>query len=79
MDTKNLYEVVKKIIGPVNPIGETREDEARFLNLKLETELVNALLTDIDHVIPYKTREEYSMKKAGEFADKFFTEIGIVE
>jgi hypothetical protein len=35
------------------------------------------LLTDIDAVGPYRARQEYSMKKAGEYADKFLNRIGI--
>ena len=75
----NLYEVVKKLVGEINPVGETRIDDQRFENLKAMTELVDNLLGDIDRVIPNKDRAEYSMKRAGEFADKFFDKIGIVE
>ena len=74
-----IYDVVVKLIGPVNPIGETRTDDERFANLKMMTSLVDALLTDIDSVIPNKNRQEFSMKRAGKFADEFMTQIGIVE
>lgn len=75
-----LYEVVIKLIGPVNPVGETNKDEERFLNLQAMTELVDKLLTDID-TVAYKNREkvEFSRKRAGEFAKKFLDKIGIIE
>jgi hypothetical protein len=83
MDSENkmtLYEVVTKLIGQVNPIGETSEDNRRFNNLKIMTELTTLLLKDIDEVATAKNRYEYSMKRAGEFASKYLTnDLGIVE
>ena len=72
-----LHDVVKKLVGPINPIGETNEDGRRFENLKTMTDLVDRLLGDIDRVLSSKNRPEYSMKKAGEYADKFFDSLGI--
>jgi len=75
-----IREIVKKLVGPIDPVGETNEDNRRFENLKTMTELVDLLLTDIDYVtLENAHRVEYSMKRAGEFASKFFDQIGIVE
>jgi hypothetical protein len=74
-----LYDVVTKLIGPIRPVGETNTDDERYENLKVMTELIDSLLTDVDRIISCKERNEYSMKRAGEFADKFFHEIGIDE
>lgn len=71
----DLHEITKKLVGPINPIGESRTDEIRFENLKEVCGLVEALLSDIDKVIPNKRRQEGSMMKAGEYADRFFTLI----
>ena len=38
-------DVVKKLIGKINPIGETNTDNERFENLKAMCELVNNLIT----------------------------------
>lgn len=73
-----LYDVVSKLIGPVNPIGETHKDEIRFENLKVMVKLVNDLLTDIDSVASFRDRREHSMKKAGEYAWKAVDDMGIV-
>jgi hypothetical protein len=73
-----LYAVVTKLVGPTSPIGSTREDNERFENLKAMTELADRLLTDIDRIATdNKGRTEYSMKRAGEFCDKFLDKIGI--
>lgn len=75
----NLHELVKRVVGPIRPVGETNTDNKRFENLKTMTALVDKLLTDIDKVAEDKDRVEYSMKRAGTFASDFFDQIGIVE
>jgi len=74
-----IYDVVKKLVGEIEPVGETYTDNARFENLKVMTELVDSLVKDIDYVGMEKDRHEYSRKRAGEFANKFLTQLGIVE
>ena len=74
-----LIGIVRKLVGPINPVGETNTDNERYENLKAMTELVDALVSDIDRVIPNKRRSEYSMKRAGEHADEFFNSLGIGE
>ena len=74
-----VYDVVKKLVGPISPIGESNVDDERFENLKTMTDLVGRLLEDIDDVATFETgRQEYSRKRAGEYADKFLTRIGII-
>lgn len=75
----SLYEIVNKLVGEIQPIGETTEDSKRFENLKTMTVLVDDLLTDIDNVAQGKNRYEFSIKQAGEYADKFLTRLGIGE
>jgi len=75
----DVHEVVKKLIGKIEPIGETNEDDRRFDNLKIITALVDDLLTDIDAVAMEKDRQEYSINRAGKFAAEFFNRIGIAD
>lgn len=72
-----IHDIVKKLIGNIDPVGETHIDEERFENLKATCELVDILLTDIDKVIPNNKRAEFSMKRAGDYANDFFDKIGI--
>jgi len=73
----NVYDVVKKLIGPIEPVGESHTDAKRMENLEKMTALINQLLADVDQVIPFKDRVEFSMKRAGEHASKFFDRLGI--
>jgi hypothetical protein len=75
----DIHEIVKKLVGPIDPVGESNTDDIRFENLKIMTELVDELLTDIDHVASNRDRAEYSMKRAGEHASKFYDDLGIPE
>lgn len=72
-----LHDIVMKLIGPVIPIGETNTDEVRFENLKQLCKLVDTLVFEIDRVTAYMNQAEFSMKRAGEYADKFLTDLGI--
>ena len=74
-----IYEVVAKLVGSIQPIGDTNVDNERFANLTVLCELVDKLLTDIDDVAMNKDRAEYSMKRAGQAASKFFDRMGITE
>ncbi len=76
----DIYEIVKKLIGPINPVGETQTDDKRFDNLKDMKELIIQLISDIDEVATdNKNKYEYSMKKAGEFANRILDELNIKE
>ena len=72
------YEVIKKLIGSIEPVGETHTDNARYENLQEMTRLADALLEDIGDIARHnKDRPEYSMSKAGKFAHGFFVKNGI--
>lgn len=77
----NIHEIVKKLIGEIDPIGETQTDSVRFENLEAMTKLVDVLVTDIDNVVyDHRNSHEFSVKKAADFASKFLTKtLGIVE
>jgi hypothetical protein len=80
MDAETIHEVIKKLTGPIVPVGESNADDVRFCNLNVMCDVVDKLLTDINDVgYQNKDRGEYSMKRAGKFADDFFTKIGIIE
>lgn len=73
------YDVVKKLVGEIKPIGETYADLQRFENLEKMTVLVNLLVQDIDQVVyENKNRIEYSIKRSVDFASKFLKDdLGI--
>lgn len=73
--------VVTKLIGPIDPVGETDLDNERFENLKAQCQVVEELIMRIQHVAnTCKGRHEFSVKRAGEYADRFLTNtIGITQ
>lgn len=65
-------DIIRKLIGPINPIGETNQDTERLDNLKVLIELTENLLSDIRYVAEYyDERTEYSIKKANATAKVF--------
>lgn len=73
-------EIVRKLIGVVTPIGETNTDNERFENLKAMCELVDELVADIVNVSSMTNRyQEYSIKRAAQFATDFLNKILITK
>jgi hypothetical protein len=81
MNTEIVEEIIFKLVGKIQPIGESTTDGMRFENLIMMCDLVNRLVTKIDEVAyDNKDRHEYSMKRAGEYAKDFLTKtLGINE
>ena len=75
----DTYEVVKKLIGPINPVAETHIDTIRLENLKEMTELVDALLADVWMVAMDKNSHYGSVADAAKLASDFLTKIGLAE
>lgn len=74
----DVYKVVKKLVGNINPIGETNTDNERFENLKMLCELVEKLVIDIDEVSYLnKNAHQFSIKRASDYANGFINKIGI--
>jgi hypothetical protein len=74
----DIYEVVKKLIGPIEPVGDTNIDNERLDNLTTMTALANQLIIDIDRIgYSCENNHQYSMKKASEVAKKFMDSLGI--
>jgi len=75
----DYYEVVKKLIGPIEPVGETNTDNARFENLVNMIDLMENMLADIADVAERETAPEYSVSRAGKEARKFLKSLGEIE
>lgn len=74
-----IEDVVMKLIGPVDPVGESNADERRLENLKSLCDLVGGLVVRIDAVgRENKGRYEASRHQAGTYAYNFLTKtLGI--
>jgi len=65
-------EIVKKLVGNIQPAGDAHIDEERFKNLEAMCELVEDLVEEIDNVINYnREAEQNSIVKARKYADDF--------
>lgn len=72
----NHTEILKKLIGPVSPVGETNEDDRRFENLQAMCVVANDLIVELNRIaIKNKRASEYSVKRAGEYADNCLKNI----
>lgn len=71
----NHYEIIRKLIGAIEPVGESHIDQERFLSLKETCELVDSLVLDIYRVAQEADRHEGSISRAGEYAKDFLDEL----
>lgn len=71
----DLHEIVMKLVGPIDPLGESNADERRLENIQVLTELVDNLLADISSVAHNAGRQEASMKAIGEHASQFLANV----
>ena len=69
------YDVITKLIGPIQPTGETFADAKRLRNLETTIDLIQRLIADIRHASVAKCRTESSMKAIGEAAADFLEEL----
>ena len=75
MNGKTVYEVVTKLIGPIDAVGAHNTDTRRLDNLTELITLVDKLLFDISMAANDKNRQEDSMRKIGQKADRFLKDI----
>lgn len=73
MKAETVIEVVEKLIGDVEAVGETNHDEDAFINLGLMKGVCDALLVDIYE--SSKNRHEYSMEKVGRSAYMYLKDL----
>lgn len=69
-----LKEIVIRLVGDINPIGETNTDNDRFNNLKILCILIDDLvqeISDMSHI--NKSSHEFSVKRAADYVENFMT------
>lgn len=69
------YDVIKKLLGPIEPVGESNFDEKRYENLEATIEVVDKLLCDLNEVAGEDDRLEHSIAKIGKRASQFIKDI----
>lgn len=69
------YDVVKKLIGPINPIGKSEVDEDRMKNLAATLDLIEKLTDDVLEVAKIHHNGESSIKQAKDYASGFIRRL----
>jgi hypothetical protein len=71
----SIYEIVKKLIGSIEPYGDSGIDNKRSINLDEHIELVFGLVTDLIKTADFKNRNEASIQNLGIKANEALLEI----
>lgn len=72
---EEIREVVDKLIGDVEAIGESRHDEKAYDNLVTMTYVCDALIDEIRRSSETKYNPQYSMKRVGEHAHSYLKDL----
>lgn len=71
-----IYDVVMKLVGPIDPAGDASIDPDRLENLKALCDLTELFLVDINHIAVHNSHShEHSVKKAGDYASQFLRDV----
>ena len=69
LSTEQLTDTIMRLIGEIEPVGDTNIDTIRLMNMHRLQELIEALIFEVQHVCCiYSDNKEYSMKSIGEDA-----------
>lgn len=69
-----LIDIVNKLVGRIEPIGDTFVDEERFENLKAYCELINEMVKRVDDVVCNNWGSRLaSVKKTNDYISDFLT------
>jgi len=71
----DIHEVVRKLVGPISPVGETNADNVRYENLKELIELTDKLVGDISSVAYLKDNAAFSISRAGRCSQGFLDDL----
>ena len=70
-----LEEMVMRVVGPIEPIGETCADKDRLQNLENLLELVDGLVFKINQLQWFADRPEAAVAKIGLRAKEFMANL----
>lgn len=71
-----LKDIVMRLIGPVNAVGSSHEDEKRLANLKELTGLLDDLMHEVSYAASSYNNHQDSMKKIGRYAHDYLQSFG---
>lgn len=60
-----VADLVMRVIGEIEPVGESHTDNARLVHLQILLNTLDILIDEVTFVLPNERRDEASMEKAG--------------
>jgi len=63
-----IEEIINKLFGYINPVGETNEDNKRYKNLDNYRRVVDYVIEELVECARYKNSNQYSVQRSGEEA-----------
>lgn len=71
----SLFEIVKKLNGEIQPVGDSTIDEKRFENLNRFLTLAEDMILEIERVSGYIDSPRFSEKRAAKIAKVFLDNL----
>lgn len=68
LSTEQLSDTIMRLIGEVEPVGDTNIDTIRLMNMHRLQKLIESLIFEVNYVCAYSDNKEFSMKTIGEDA-----------
>lgn len=72
---ENIFDITKRLLGSIEPYGDTSIDKDRLDNLIQTIELTEKLIDEIILVARYKGDALFSRNKMGTTADTFISDL----
>lgn len=69
-----IADIIMKIIGEIEPVGETHVDDVRIDHLRTLINVLDVLIDEVTFVLPCEQRHEWSMQRAGKEVRKWIEE-----
>lgn len=76
MEAKDIVEVVNRLIGKTQVVGESHTDEHRLNNLKLKCEIIDMLIDEIElDNVQSRGFVQHSIRESYDYSSKFLSEL----
>lgn len=80
INSMSVMDVVMRLIGPVDPVGQTHEDDRRLANLESLLSLTDSLVTLVKEVRDDNAHShEYSVKRASKYCANWLVGAGFAD
>ena len=71
----SVEEILEKLLGKIEPVGETNEDNKRYENIENYKKALNFIFGRLEKASLYADRKEYSMQKIGKECKEFLRDF----